>query len=54
MPHSLAKMNLKSAAQKLEFVMVRAISKSYTQDCSCKFPSFSIKTILCENTNIRF
>ena len=24
--------------QKLEFVMVRAISKSYTLDCSCKSP----------------
>ena len=24
--------------EKLEFLMVRAISKSYTLDCSCKFP----------------
>ena len=38
MLHSHAKMNLKSAPQKLEFVMVRAISKNYTLDCSCKFP----------------
>ena len=51
---------------KLKFVMVRAISKSYTLDFSCKSParpriithsnaaSFSIKTILCEHTNILF
>ena len=64
MPHSHARMNLKSAPPKLEFVMVRAISKSYTLGCSCKFlcgsrivthsnvASFSIKTILCEDTNI--
>ena len=29
---------MKSAPQKLEFLMVRAISKSYTLDCSCKSP----------------
>ena len=36
MPHSYAKMHLKSALQKLNFVMAKAISKSYTLDCSCK------------------
>ena len=36
MPHSQGKMDLKIAPQKLEFVMVRAISKSYTLDCSSK------------------
>ena len=38
MPHSHAKMRLKSAPQKLDFVIVKAISKSYTLDCSCKLP----------------
>ena len=38
MPHSFAKMRLKSAPQKLDFVIVKAISKSCTLDCSCKFP----------------
>ena len=33
-----AKMRLKSAPQKLNFVMAKAISKSYTLDCSCKCP----------------
>ena len=36
MPRSHAKMRLKSAPQKLNFAMVKAISKSYTLDCSCK------------------
>ena len=27
-----------SAPQKLDFVMRKAILKSYTLDCSCKFP----------------
>ena len=36
MPPSHAKMRLKSAPQKLNFVMAKAISKSYTLDCSCK------------------
>ena len=31
MPHSHAKMHFKSAAQKLSFVMAKAISKSYTK-----------------------
>ena len=35
---SHAKMHLKSAPQKLNFVMAKAISKSYTLDCSCKCP----------------
>ena len=38
MPYSHAKMRLKSAPQKLNFVMERAISKSYTLDCCCKYP----------------
>ena len=38
MPRSHAKMRLKSAPQKLNFLMAKAISKSYTLDCSCKCP----------------
>ena len=61
-----AKMRLKSAPQKLNFLMEKATSKSCTLDCSYKCPctvplithsnaaSFLIKTILCENTNILF
>ena len=33
-PHD--KMRLKSAPQKLNFVMEKAISKTYTLDCTCK------------------
>ena len=33
-----AKMRLKSAPQKLDFLMTKAISKSCTLDCSCKCP----------------
>ena len=36
MPCSYTKMRLKSAPQKLNFVMAKAISKIYTLDCSCK------------------
>ena len=36
MPCSHVKMHLKSAPQKLNFVMTKAISKRYTLDCSCK------------------
>ena len=36
MPCSHAKMCLKSASQKLNFVIAKAISKSYTLDCSSK------------------
>ena len=36
MPLSHAKMHLKSAPQNVNFVMAKAISKSYTLDCSCK------------------
>ena len=48
MPHSNTKMRLKTAPQKLDFVIVKAISKSYTLDCSCivthiNAASFSIK-----------
>ena len=35
MPHSHARMRLKSAPQKLNFSMAKDISKSYTLDCSC-------------------
>ena len=35
MPRSRGKMRLKSARQKLTFLMVKDISKSYTLDCSC-------------------
>ena len=49
-PRSHAKMGLKSAPQKLNFVMTKAISKRYTLDCSRKYPS--IKTALCETNNI--
>ena len=66
MPRSHTKMRLKSAPQRLNFLMAKDISKSYTLDivvhvdalkCSCIVThtiagSFSIKTILCENTNI--
>ena len=39
MLRSHAKMRLKSAkVQKLNFLMGKAISKSYTLDCSCKCP----------------
>ena len=33
-----AKMRLKSAPQKLNFLIKKAISKSCTLDCSCKYP----------------
>ena len=36
MPRSHAKMRLKSAPQKLNFLMAKAVSKRYIQDCSCK------------------
>ena len=38
MPRSHAKMRLKSAPKKLNFVITKVISKSYTLDCSCKCP----------------
>ena len=38
MSRSHPKMRLKSAPQKLDFVMAKAISGSYTLDCSCKCP----------------
>ena len=37
-PRSHDKILLKSAPQKLKFVMANAISKSCTLDCSCKCP----------------
>ena len=47
-----AKMRLKSAPKELNFLMAKAIWKSY--QLHSKAVSFSIKTILCENTNILF
>ena len=38
MPCSHAKMSFKIAPQKLNFAMAKAISKSYTLDCSSKCP----------------
>ena len=38
MPRFHAKMRLKSAPQKLNFLMAKAISKSCTLDCSCQCP----------------
>ena len=38
MLRSYAKMRLKSAPQKLNFVMAKDISKSYTLDCSSQCP----------------
>ena len=38
MPRSHAKMRSKSAPQKLNFVMAKAILKSSTRDSSCKCP----------------
>ena len=35
---SPAKMRMKSAPQKLNFVIVKAISKNYELDCSSKYP----------------
>ena len=60
-----AKMRLKSSPQKLNILMAKAISKSYTNVAAnvlarfrivtrSKANSFLIKTLLCENTNIHF
>ena len=38
MYRSHAKMRLESAPQKLNFVIAKAILKSYTLDFSCKYP----------------
>ena len=62
-PLSHAKMHLKSAPKKLNFVMTKVILKSYTLACSCKCPCtfphsnialFSIKTTFYETHNILF
>ena len=37
-PRSHPKMCLKSAPQKLNFAVTKAISKPYTLNCSCKYP----------------
>ena len=46
-PCCQTKMHLKSAPQKLNFVMAKSMSNSYTLDCSCKcsctFPYSSAK-----------
>ena len=39
MSRSHVKMRLKSATQKLNFLMAKAISKSYALDCSCNCSS---------------
>ena len=49
-PRSHAKVRLKSAPQKLKFAMAKAISKSYTLDCSRKYPC----TYQIPNTLARF
>ena len=65
MPRSHARMHLKIAPQKLNFVMAKGISNNYTLDYSCKYSctlvhshaSHSlvfIKTTLCETNNIFF
>ena len=63
-PLSHAKMRLKSAPQKVNFLMAQNIPKIYMLNCShkcpCTFPhsytlqaaSFLRKTILCETDNI--
>ena len=38
MSHSHAKKHLKSASQRLNFLMTKAISKRYTKNCSYKMP----------------
>ena len=38
MHRSHAEMRLKSAPQKLNFVIAKAVCKSYALDCSCKYP----------------
>ena len=38
MPRFHAKIRLKTAPQKLNFLMAKAMSKSCTLDCSCKCP----------------
>ena len=38
MYRSHVKMRWKSAPQKLNFVIAKAIPKSYTLECSCKYP----------------
>ena len=42
MPCFHAKMRLKSAPQKLNFLMAKDISKSYTLDCSCTLMSLRV------------
>ena len=45
MPHSHAKMRLKSAPQKMKFLMAKDISKSYTLDCSCTLMLFPLPLV---------
>ena len=44
MPHSHARMRLKSAPQKLNFSMAKDISNNYTLDCSCTLMPFRVPT----------
>ena len=44
MPRSQAKMCLKSAPQKLNFLMEKAVSKSYILDCSCTLMPLHVTT----------
>ena len=53
MPCFHAKMRLKSAPQKLDFLMTKALLRSRIVTHSNP-ASISIRTILCENTNILF
>ena len=46
MPRSRAKMRLKSAPQKLNFLMAKDISKNYTLDCSCTLMPLRIPAYL--------
>ena len=48
MPRSQSKMRLKSAPQKLNFVMAKAVSKSYTLDCRCRCP-YTFRTVTHSN-----
>ena len=61
MPPSHAKMRLKSAPQKLNVVMAKAISKSFAIDVAANAlnmhsntVSFLMKTTLCEINNVIF
>ena len=44
MPLSHAKIRLTNAPQKLDFLMAKDISKSYTLDCNCTLAPFSVSS----------